>query len=179
MERDKVILVNEQDKAIGSMEKMEAHEAGLLHRAFSIFIFNPQGELLLQQRAQTKYHSGGLWTNTCCSHPQPGEDTYEAAKKRLKEEMGFTTELKKIFHFTYKSDMENGLIEHEFDHVYAGEYDGPVPFNRKEVMDSSFKSMDDIRNQVEMNPEKFTSWFRLAFPKLELWWITQYNKIHS
>jgi isopentenyl-diphosphate delta-isomerase len=179
MERSKVILVNEQDKPLGSMEKMEAHKAGLLHRAFSIFVFNSNGELLLQQRAQSKYHSGGLWTNTCCSHPQPGEDTNEAAKKRLQEEMGFTTELIKVFDFTYKAAMENGLIEHEFDHVFAGNYDGPVPFNSEEVMDWSFMSIDELRSQLASHPQKFTSWFLLAFPKLESWWASHYHKVQN
>jgi isopentenyl-diphosphate delta-isomerase len=179
MERNKVILVNEQDKPLGSMEKMEAHKAGVLHRAFSVFIFNSNGELLLQQRAQSKYHSGGLWTNTCCSHPQPGEDTNEAAKKRLQEEMGFTTGLIKVFDFTYKAIMENGLIEHEFDHVFAGNYDGPVPFNTEEVMDWSFMSIDELRSELASHPQKFTSWFRLAFPKLESWWTSHYHKVQN
>lgn len=113
---EKVILVNEQDEVLGVMEKMEAHEKALLHRAFSVFIFNDKHELLLQQRAFSKYHSGGLWTNTCCSHPRPGESTEAAAIRRLKEEMGFTANLEKAFSFTYKAHFENGLTEHEFDH---------------------------------------------------------------
>src|SRR5262245_45397537 len=123
MEIQQVILVNELDLATGVMEKMEAHEKGLLHRAFSIFIFNSKGEMLLQQRALGKYHSGGLWSNTCCSHPQPGEDILLSAQNRLQEEMGFTTTLNKIFDFTYKADFGNGLTEYEFDHVFAGQYD--------------------------------------------------------
>ena len=126
MENDKVILVNEHDDMVGIMDKMEAHQQGLLHRAFSIFIFNTKGEMLLQQRAFSKYHSGGLWTNACCSHPLPGEKTEDAAQRRLKEEIGFETSLEKIFDFVYKAAFENGLTEHEFDHVFAGEYEGKV-----------------------------------------------------
>ncbi len=121
-----VILVNEADEPIGTMEKMEAHVKGLLHRAFSIFIFNSRGEMLLQQRAGGKYHNGGLWTNTCCSHPIPGEKVLSAAKRRLSEEMGFVTELSPAFNFTYKATFDNGLTEYEYDHVLTGVYDGDV-----------------------------------------------------
>ena len=123
---EQVILVNEQDEQTGVMEKMEAHQKALLHRAFSVFIFNDKGELLLQQRASDKYHSGGLWTNTCCSHPNPDEETITAAQRRLKEEMGFTTKLSKAFDFIYKSEFSNGLTEHEFDHVFTGYYNGEI-----------------------------------------------------
>ncbi len=116
-----VILVNELDEAIGSMEKMEAHEKALLHRAFSVFLFNKNGEMLLQKRAATKYHSPSLWTNACCSHPMPGETTEQAALRRLKEELGFTTNVQKAFHFTYKAVFDNGLTDHEFDHVFVVE----------------------------------------------------------
>src|SRR6187455_158613 len=122
MENDKVILVSEHDDMVGIMDKIEAHKQGLLHRAFSVFIFNGKGEMLLQQRALNKYHSGGLWTNACCSHPLPGEDNLEAASRRLREEMGFATDLEKIFEFTYKSVFENGLTEYECDHVFAGKF---------------------------------------------------------
>src|SRR3954470_13284590 len=121
---EQVILVNEKDQAIGTMEKMEAHRKGVLHRAFSVFIFDRHGKMLLQQRAFHKYHSGGLWTNACCSHPLPGEDIESAAHRRLYEEMGFQTPLKKIFDFTYKADFRNGLTEYEFDHVFTGYYEG-------------------------------------------------------
>src|SRR6186713_1911258 len=119
MENDKVILVSEHDDMVGIMDKMEAHKQGLLHRAFSVFVFNDKGEMLLQQRALNKYHSGGLWTNACCSHPQPGENTLIAAKRRLLEEMGFNIPLQKIFHFVYKAEVDKGLTEYEFDHVFA------------------------------------------------------------
>ena len=122
MNREEVILVNEADEQIGVMEKMEAHEKGLLHRAFSVFIFNDKGEMLLQQRALNKYHSGGLWTNACCSHPRPGEDTLQAAKRRLMEEMGIETSLTLKNSFTYKTAFENGLTEHEFDHIFIGTF---------------------------------------------------------
>ena len=123
MSVNEVILVNERDEPVGAMEKIEAHRKGVLHRAFSIFVFNKQGDLLLQQRAANKYHSGGLWTNTCCSHPEPGQQTKDAATKRLTEEMGFTTPLEKIFEFTYHTNFDNGLTEHEYDHVFTGQYD--------------------------------------------------------
>jgi len=121
---EQVILVNEQDEQVGIMEKMQAHREGKLHRAFSVFIFNNKREMLLQQRALNKYHSGGLWTNACCSHPKPNESTEAAAKRRLKEELGFETTLEKNFDFTYKADFENGLTEYEFDHVFSGVYNG-------------------------------------------------------
>lgn len=162
-----VILVNEQDKMLGSMEKMEAHQKGLLHRAFSIFILNSRGELLLQQRASKKYHSGNLWTNTCCSHPVPGEDTLLAAHRRLNEEMGFDTFLEPVFSFIYKADFDNGLTEHEFDHVYTGVYDGPVAFNETEVKDYCYMKIDEVRNSMQHHPDKYTAWFKIAFPKLE------------
>ncbi len=164
LQREEVILVDIDDKPLGTMEKMEAHRQALLHRAFSVFIFNSKGEMLLQQRAPEKYHSASLWTNACCSHPRPGEDTCEAACRRLREELGFTTPLKKIFHFTYKSAFSNGLTEFEFDHVYAGEYDGVVDPDPAEVSDYRYQSIADIRTSLEQEPEKFTSWFHLAFP---------------
>ena len=162
-----VILVNTNNEAIGVMEKMEAHEKGLLHRAFSVFIFNDKGEMLLQQRAMAKYHSGGLWSNACCSHPAPGEDTASAASKRLKEEMGFTTDLNEVFAFIYKMEFENGLTEHEFDHVFIGRYNGEVYPDNTEVRDYCYMSMEDIRTSIDMFPLKYTAWFRIAFPRLE------------
>jgi isopentenyl-diphosphate delta-isomerase len=130
----KVILVNDKDEVTGTAEKMEAHQKGWLHRAFSVFIFNSNGEMLLQQRAINKYHSGGLWTNACCSHPQPGEITEASAKKRLKEEMGFEVPITPVFDFIYKTEFENGLTEYEFDHVFTGEYDGKINYDEDEVM---------------------------------------------
>ena len=163
----KVILVNEQDIALGNMDKMQAHEKGLLHRAFSIFIFNKKGDMLLQQRAQAKYHSAGLWTNACCSHPEPGEITAAAAHRRLKEEMGFNTNLTEAFSFVYKTAFENGLTEYEFDHVFIGSYDSQVIPDEKEVKDYSYTSMNNIRSGLQTHPHKYTSWFKIAFPKLE------------
>ena len=162
-----VILVNESDTTIGKMDKMQAHEKGMLHRAFSIFIFNEKGDMLLQQRALSKYHSAGLWTNACCSHPQPGESTAEAAHRRLTEELGFDTEIKEAFDFIYKTNFDNGLTEHEFDHVFIGNYHGQVIPDEKEVKDYSYMSMDTIRSGLQSHPHKYTSWFKIAFPKLE------------
>jgi isopentenyl-diphosphate Delta-isomerase len=177
MKLEYVVLVNEQDKATGTMEKMEAHKKGVLHRAFSVFIFNSKGEMLLQQRALNKYHSGGLWTNACCSHPKPDEDTADAALRRLQEEMGFTTELEKIFDFVYQAEFDNGLTEHEFDHVFAGEYEGPIEFDKQEVMDYCYKRLEDIRLLLKEHPQKFTQWFHLAFPRIEEWWQLHYKSI--
>jgi isopentenyl-diphosphate delta-isomerase len=162
-----VILVNDQDQAIGTMNKLEAHEKGLLHRAFSIFIFNSKGEMLLQQRALDKYHSGGLWTNACCSHPIPGEETAQAADRRLQEEMGFCTPLQKTFSFIYKTAFDNGLTEHEVDHVFTGNYDGDINPDPVEVNSYAFQSMEAIRLSIDAAPHLYTSWFKIAFPKLE------------
>lgn len=171
-----VILVNEKDEITGTAEKMEAHQKGLLHRAFSIFVFNSKGEMLLQQRALDKYHSGGLWTNACCSHPQPGEDTEAAAKKRLREEMGFETPVSKIFDFIYKSKFDNGLTEYEFDHVFVGEYEGEINYNTEEVMSAEYKSMPKIHELLKTDPGRYTAWFHIAFPKVESWWNQRFKK---
>ncbi len=162
-----VILVNGQDVPVGTMDKLEAHQRGLLHRAFSIFIFNNKGEMLLQQRAMDKYHSGGLWTNACCSHPMPGEETAIAAQRRLMEEMGFNTTLQEAFSFIYKTDFENGLTEHEVDHVFTGNYDGNVKPDVLEVCNYAFLSIDAVRQSINTEPHLYTSWFKIAFPKLE------------
>lgn len=164
-----VILVNEQDEPIGTMEKIEAHRKALLHRAFSVFIFNKKGEMLLQQRALNKYHSAGLWTNACCSHPAPGEATADAALRRLQEELGFGTNLEKIFDFTYQTAFDNGLIEHEFDHVFAGMYEQSIMPNPDEVKDVCYKSLEDIEHSLQSHPQKYTSWFHIAFPKVKEW----------
>ena len=174
-----VILVNEKDEVLGTAEKMDAHQKGLLHRAFSIFVFNSRGEMLMQQRAAGKYHSGGLWTNACCSHPQSGEKTEAAAGRRLKEEMGFETPLTEIFDFIYEAKFENGLAEYEFDHVFVGEYDGTVHLNKEEAMDFCFQPMPEIRLQMEHHPEKYTAWFHIAFPKIERWWNERYKRSKS
>ena len=170
MEETSVILVDADDRQTGIMGKMEAHEKGVLHRAFSIFIFNQQGEMLLQQRASTKYHSAGLWTNACCSHPLPGETTEAAAARRLQEELGFSVPVKKIFDFVYKASFDNGLTEHEFDHVFTGQYDGPINFNLSEVMNCHYLSMSAVEHDLDKHPEQYTAWFRLAFPRIREWW---------
>jgi isopentenyl-diphosphate delta-isomerase len=169
-----IILVNEKDEAVGLMEKMQVHREGLLHRAFSVFVFDRNGRMLLQKRAAHKYHGGGLWSNACCSHPYPGEKVEDAAQRRLHEEMGFVTPLQKIFEFVYKADVENGLIEHEYDHVFAGEYEGPINMNQKEVADYCYESMNNIKWMIRDQPHKFTSWFKLAFPSIETWWVGRY-----
>ena len=168
-----LILVDENDRPLGLCEKMEAHRKGLLHRAFSIFIFNRQGQMLLQQRALGKYHSGGCWTNACCSHPFPTEENREAALRRLQEEMGFTTPLTKVFDFCYRADVENGLTEHEFDHVFVGIYEGPVSINREEAMDYCYKSMSEIEESIALYPSRYTPWFRIAFPQVREWYQQQ------
>jgi len=174
-EEEKVILVNEHDDMVGTMDKIDAHKQGLLHRAFSIFIFNSKGEMLLQQRAIDKYHSGGLWTNACCSHPMPGEKTQDAAERRLNEELGFETRIEKIFDFIYKTGFDNGLTEYEFDHVFAGEYEGQINMNPKEVNDVCYKGLAAIRDMLQTHPQKFTAWFHIAFPKIEEWWKDRYT----
>jgi isopentenyl-diphosphate Delta-isomerase len=175
MHAEQVILVDEKDNPVAVAGKMEAHKKGLLHRAFSVFIFNSKGEMLLQQRAMHKYHSGGLWTNACCSHPNPGEETLAAAQRRLKEEMGIEAPVEKVFDFIYKTKFDNGLTEYEFDHVFAGEYDKPVDFNKNEVMDSCYKDMPGIRDTLQTHPEKYSVWLHLAFPGIEEWWSRRYK----
>ncbi len=169
-----VILVNEIDEAIGSMEKMEAHEKALLHRAFSVFLFDTKGNMLLQKRAASKYHSPSLWTNACCSHPMPGETTEQAALRRLQEELGFTVAIRKAFHFTYKAAFDNGLTEHEFDHVFVGEYEGDMQLNVEEVSEVCYKPMAVIKAELEHKSGDYTEWFKIAFPLLEEW--MQQNK---
>lgn len=166
---EEVILVTEGNEPIGTMEKMDAHRKGVLHRAFSIFIFNERNEMLLQQRAKTKYHSSGLWTNACCSHPRPHENTETAALRRLREELGFTTPLTKIFEFQYNAAFDNGLIEHEYDHVFIGTYTGKISPNPDEVQDYCYKKLDEIANTIKTHPHKYTAWFLIAFPKVTSW----------
>ncbi len=177
MKEEFVILVNENDEALDKMEKIEAHQKGLLHRAFSVFIFNSKGEMLLQRRALNKYHSGGLWSNACCSHPYPGEATEQGAVRRLREELGFSTIVNKAFEFTYRADFNNGLTEYEFDHVYMGEYNGVVHPNPEEVCDYCYKDIEDVRYSMQVHPEKFTAWLHIVFPKIEAWWKEQYEKV--
>lgn len=158
---EELILVDANDQEIGVMEKMEAHEKGLLHRAFSILLFNLKGELLLQQRALEKYHSPGLWTNTCCSHPRPKERTEDAAHRRLFEEMGMKAELNEAFHFTYRAALEHGLIEHEIDHVFIGFTEETPQINTTEVMAYQWISLEDIQTDIQKNPNRYTAWFKL------------------
>ncbi len=164
---EQVVLVDKNDNPIGTMEKMAAHEKGILHRAFSVFIFNDENELMLQQRSLSKYHSPGLWTNTCCSHPRNGEKTIDAAHRRMKEEMGFDCDFKEAFDFIYKSDVGQGLIEHELDHVFIGTSNKQPEINPKEVHKWKYISMDIIRAEMDQTPEKYTVWFRIAFDEVK------------
>lgn len=157
-----VVLVDAEDVEIGTMSKMEAHRRGVLHRAFSVFIFNTRGELLMQQRADSKYHSPGLWSNTCCSHPFPGEMVGDAAERRLGEEMGISIELEPVFHFIYKSPVDNGLIEHEFDYVFFGTTDIYPKINTDEVQDFKYISLEDLETDIEMFPENYTTWLKIV-----------------
>lgn len=158
-----VVLVDEKDTQIGIMEKMAAHIVPRLHRAFSIFIFNSKGELLLQQRALSKYHSPGLWTNTCCSHPRQGETLEEATARRLKEELGMTCDMHEVFTFIYKASVGLGLTEHEFDHVWFGQSDATPVINTDEVEAWKYMSLDDIAADMNVHPEQYTEWFKISF----------------
>jgi isopentenyl-diphosphate delta-isomerase len=165
MVEEKVILVNESDEQIGTMPKMEAHEKAVLHRAFSVFVMNHKGETMLQQRAAHKYHSPLLWTNTCCSHQRVGETNQEAGKRRLREEMGFATELKELFSFIYKAPFDNGLTEHELDHVMIGAYNGNPRINPEEVADWKWMLPEDIKDDMALNPDRYTEWFKIIFDR--------------
>lgn len=166
MEEPNLILVDEFDNEKGVITKTEAHQTGALHRAVSVFIINKDGKWLLQQRALNKYHSAGLWTNTCCSHPFPGEPVQKAASRRLMEEMGIQTEIIPLFNFTYKEILENGLTEHEFDHVFLGYYDSLPFINTDEVMDFRYLSFDEIQTEIDLNPGNYTVWFRKIFEQV-------------
>ncbi len=161
--KEQVILVDEQDNQIGLMEKIEAHEKALLHRAFSVFVFNDKKELMLQQRAAEKYHSPLLWTNTCCSHQREGETNLAAGKRRLQEEMGFVCELKEVFSFIYKAPFDNGLTEHEFDHVMVGDFNGEPNINPEEVASYKWMTLEDVKKDIESKPEIYTAWFKIIF----------------
>ena len=165
---DQVILVDEHDRELGFMEKMEAHQKGVLHRAFSVLLFNSKGELLLQKRSATKYHSAGLWTNTCCSHPRPGETLTEAATRRLREEMGIMVGLESLYSFIYKVNLDGGLIEHELDHVLIGQLDGEPIVNKEEVADWRYTSISRLKAEVQENPSEFTHWFKLILHHPEI-----------
>lgn len=165
MKEENVILVNQFDEQIGTMPKMEAHRKAVLHRAFSVFIMNSKGETMLQQRAAEKYHSPMLWTNTCCSHQRVGETNIEAGKRRLQEEMGFDTELKELFNFIYKAPFDNGLTEHELDHVMMGHYEEDPKINTEEVASWKWMRPEAIKNDISQAPENYTAWFKIIFER--------------
>lgn len=165
---EQVVLVNEQDVVQGLLGKTEAHEKGLLHRAISIIIFNKKGEMLIQQRADAKYHWAGIWSNTVCTHPRDGETYKEAAQRRLKEELGFSVPLKAVFDFIYKAkDHESGLTEHELDHVFIGEYDGDIPFNEAEVKAVRWISWKELSKELALYPERFSFWFKIILKEFD------------
>ena len=165
MNEEKVILVDQEDNPLGTMPKMEAHEKAVLHRAFSVFILNNKGELMLQQRALHKYHSPALWTTTCCSHQREGEHNLEAGTRRLLEEMGFTVPLEELFSFIYKAPFDNGLTEHELDHVLLGYYDGIPQINPEEVAAWKWTSLAHIESNMAKHPEQYTAWFKIIFER--------------
>ena len=165
MAEEKVILVNEKDEQIGLMPKMEAHQKAVLHRAFSVFIFNNKNELMLQQRALGKYHSPGLWTNTCCSHQRDGESNLEAGTRRLQEEMGFVTPLEEKTSFIYKAPFDNGLTEHELDHIMVGYYNALPIINKDEVESWKWMLLEDVKKDIKEQPELYTAWFKIIFDK--------------
>ena len=165
MIEDKVILVDINDNQVGLMPKLEAHQKGVLHRAFSVFIFNKNVELMLQRRSLGKYHSPGLWTNTCCSHQREGESNIESGKRRLNEEMGFITELTEKTSFIYKTKFDNGLTEHEFDHILVGYFDNSPYINSEEVDTWKWMSMDSVQDDINESPENYTAWFKIIFKK--------------
>ena len=164
---EKVILVDKNDTQVGLMPKLDAHKKGILHRAFSVFILNNNNEIMLQKRAYNKYHSAGLWTNTCCSHQREGENSIEAGKRRLEEEMGFETELKIITSFIYKVKFENGLTEHELDYLLIGKYFKSPVINKQEVADWKWMKIDLIADDIKLNPNNYTSWFKIIFDKFQ------------
>lgn len=163
---ESVILVDAEDREVGVEEKLAAHLSGKLHRAVSVFLFNKKGEMLLQQRAFSKYHSGGLWSNTCCGHPRPGESPLAAAERRLWEEMGIRTSLNKLLDFTYRAELDKGLIEHEFDHVFQGEFEGAFEPNPEEVAAWKWMSLQDLEKALHNESAHFTYWFKLILPKV-------------
>ncbi|MEK7208405.1 MAG: isopentenyl-diphosphate Delta-isomerase [Patescibacteria group bacterium] len=160
--REEVILVDEQDQPVGTEEKFETHRKGLLHRAISVFVFNRKGELMLQKRAKGKYHSGGLWSNTCCSHPRPGEETAAAASRRLQEEMGFTAKVREVFPLRYRVQFPNGLIENERDHIFIGEHEGAPVLNSEEAEDWKWVTSDALKKGIKERPEIYTHWLKLS-----------------
>jgi len=163
---EEVVLVNTEDQQIGTMEKMAAHEQALLHRAFSVFLFNEKGEMLIQQRAFEKYHSPGSWSNACCSHPRPGEEIESAARRRLKEELGIVTQVNHQYHFIYKAEVGNGLIEHELDHVFFGRFSGEPEHNPEEVANWKYVDVKWLEEDIDENPDNYTPWFRICFDEV-------------
>lgn len=167
MAEERVVLVDNKDKEIGTEEKIRAHDnGGKLHRAFSVFIFNSKGEMMIQQRARSKYHCGGLWTNTCCSHPRPGETAVEAGHRKLQQEMGFDTDLKEAFTFIYRAEFDNGLTEHELDHALIGTYDGEPRPNPEEAGNWKWANLEELRKDVRESPEKYTPWFKKVLDRI-------------
>ena len=164
---DYVVLVNKKDQEIGTMEKIEAHQKGLLHRAFSVFILNSKGEMLIHRRALGKYHSPGLWTNTCCSHPRPNETVLDAANRRLDEEMGMGESLSEVVSFVYHHKFDNGLVEHEFDHILTGISDALPSINEDEVDSYKYMGIEELEQSMKQNPDDYSIWFKLAYPKLK------------
>ena len=164
---ENVILVDKNDTQIGLMSKLDAHKKGILHRAFSVFVLNNNNEIMLQKRAYNKYHSGGLWTNTCCSHQREGENSIEAGKRRLLEEMGFETELKIITSFIYKVEFDNGLTEHELDYLLIGKFLKSPVINKQEVADWKWMKVELIADDIKLNPNNYTSWFKIIFDKFQ------------
>jgi len=163
---ERIVLVNKKNETIGTEEKMKAHRVGKLHRAFSVLLFNKKGEALIQKRTKSKYHSPGLWTNTCCSHPRPREEVKSAAERRLKEEMGINCKLKEVFNFVYKAKLDS-LIEHEFDHVFLGKFDGSPKPSKKEVADWRWVKLKDLKADIKKNPKKYTPWFKIILRKIK------------
>lgn len=172
---NQVILVDSEDREIGVMEKLEAHRKGLLHRAFSIFLFNGKGEMLLQKRAESKYHCGGLWSNACCSHPQPDKDIQWCLQEKLYQELRISAHLQKAFSLTYRAELDNGLTEFEYDHIYIGQFEGELHPNPKEVSSYRYVSIDSIADELKSKPEVFTPWFKILFEPLR----THYAQLKS
>lgn len=170
--KEYVVLVDEKDRVVGTAEKIDAHRNPRLHRAFSIFIFNSGDELLIQRRAGGKYHCPGLWANTCCGHPRPGESLDAAVHRRLREEMGFDTEMEEVFSFIYEAEFENGLTEKEYDHVFRGKWDGTPKANPEEVANYRWVSRDFLAEDIKKNPQIYAAWFKIA-------WGTMVNKMGS
>lgn len=166
MNEEQVVLVNQHDEAVGTMGKLRAHQEGVLHRAFSVFLFDEQGRLLLQRRSAGKYHSAGLWTNTCCSHPRPTEGVHEAAVRRLREEMGITTELEQKFSFIYRAELGNGLLEHELDHVLFGTYSGAAMPDPNEADAWKYVHPDQLDADMRSHPDQYTVWLRICWEQV-------------